>query len=78
MLIRNRAPGLPQAGLTLVLWLRELTNTNYLATPDLVSGTFYYISVMVFALNAAHVCASNDPKSDRVRVSDACQRVSSP
>lgn len=34
----------------LVLWLRGLTVTQYLATRDPVSGTAYYLSLLVFAL----------------------------
>lgn len=34
----------------LVLWLRGLTVAQYLATRDPVSGTAYYLSLLVFAL----------------------------
>jgi len=38
------------AELTLVLWLRGLTITEYLATRDPVSGTAYLIALLVFAV----------------------------
>jgi hypothetical protein len=38
------------AEFTLVLWLRGLSISEYLATRDPVSGTVYYLTLVVFAL----------------------------
>jgi hypothetical protein len=38
------------AEFTLVLWLRGLSITEYLATRDSVSGTVYYVMLGVFAI----------------------------
>ena len=38
------------AEFTLVLWLRGLSISEYLASRDLVSGTVYYVMLAVFAL----------------------------
>jgi hypothetical protein len=38
------------AEFTLVLWLRGLSISEYLATRDPVSGTVYYLMLVVFAL----------------------------
>jgi hypothetical protein len=38
------------AEFALVLWLRGLTPTEYFATRDPVSGTVYYLLLLVFAL----------------------------
>jgi len=38
------------AEFTLVLWLRGLSITEYLATRDPVSGTVYYMMLVVFAI----------------------------
>jgi hypothetical protein len=38
------------AEFTLVLWLRGLSITEYLASRDPVSGTAYYISLAIFAI----------------------------
>ena len=35
---------------TLVLWLRGLSISEYLASRDLVSGTVYYVMLVVFAI----------------------------
>jgi len=38
------------AEFTLVLWLRGLSISEYLASRDLVSGTVYYVMLVVFAI----------------------------
>jgi type IV secretory pathway TrbD component len=38
------------AEFTLVLWLRGLSISEYLATRDPVSGTVYYVMLGVFAI----------------------------
>jgi hypothetical protein len=53
------------AEFTLVLWLRDLTIAEYLATRDPVSGTVYYISLAMFTLMPLMVARKS--RSDAAR-----------
>ncbi len=45
----------------LVLWLRDISISEYLAKRDPISGTAYYAMLVVFAIMPLLVCEGIDP-----------------
>ncbi len=57
------------AEFTLVLWLRGLSISDYLASRDPVSGTVYYVMLGVFAIMPLLVARTGD-RDIEIRVSE--------